>query len=242
MSLSIEVVTSHSISPSTLREVVELLHASVPGGLRGCVRVAWPWRPRIGRSEGCVVSHAMWVTRALQPGRRRPLRTRLHRGGRDTPDLSTPWFREPGAHTSRARDSDYQLGALSPSDDTFYERLGWERWRGPLFIRADARRYPTPEEIVMILRLDNTPADLDLNEPLSAEWRTGEILVSQQRREIAPGRRSAERRSSKPSCRRRADAAPRYRTRRWPGSRYLLPSPLARRCVARQSWPVTSDG
>jgi aminoglycoside 2'-N-acetyltransferase I len=50
-----------------------------------------------------------------------------------------------------------------------------ELWRGPLFIRTGARLDPTPEESVMILRLERTPADLDLDEPLSAEWRTAEL-------------------------------------------------------------------
>jgi hypothetical protein len=57
----------------------------------------------------------------------------------------------------------------------FYVRLGWERWRGPLFIRTNVGLDPTPEESVMILRLAGTPTDLDLNEPLCAEWRAGEL-------------------------------------------------------------------
>jgi GNAT superfamily N-acetyltransferase len=69
----------------------------------------------------------------------------------------------------------YELGALSPSDDRFYARLGWELWRGPLFIRTDGALDPTADESVMILRLADTPADLDLDEPLSAEWRPGEV-------------------------------------------------------------------
>ena len=34
---------------------------------------------------------------------------------------------------------------------------------------------PTPDETVMILRLPRTPPDLDLDAPLSAEWRRGEL-------------------------------------------------------------------
>jgi hypothetical protein len=69
---------------------------------------------------------------------------------------------------------DFDLGALSPSDDGFYVRLGWETWRGPLSIRTATGSMPTPEDRVMILCLPGTP-DLDLDAPLSAEWRDGEL-------------------------------------------------------------------
>jgi aminoglycoside 2'-N-acetyltransferase I len=55
-----------------------------------------------------------------------------------------------------------------------YARLGWELWRGPLFVRTDAGLMPTPDEEVMILRLPRT-TPLDLDSPLSAEWREGEL-------------------------------------------------------------------
>jgi aminoglycoside 2'-N-acetyltransferase I len=69
---------------------------------------------------------------------------------------------------------DFDLGGLSPSEVGFYERLGWELWRGPLSIRSAAGLIPTPNERVMILRLPRTPP-LDLHSPLSAEWREGEL-------------------------------------------------------------------
>jgi len=70
---------------------------------------------------------------------------------------------------------DFELAALSPSDPAFYERLGWELWQGPLFIRTDDGLLLSPgEEQVMILRLPRTPP-LDLDAPLSAEWRQGEL-------------------------------------------------------------------
>lgn len=71
--------------------------------------------------------------------------------------------------------TDYELGALSPSEADFYERLGWERWRGPLAIRTEKDLELTPEEEeVMILRLPHTPT-LDLHARLTAEWRSGEL-------------------------------------------------------------------
>ena len=61
----------------------------------------------------------------------------------------------------------FELGALSTGIPAFYERLGWERWRGPIAI-------PTrPQDSAMVLRLPGTP-ELDLNAPMSPEWRPGE--------------------------------------------------------------------
>ncbi len=69
---------------------------------------------------------------------------------------------------------DYDLGALSPFDVAYYERLGWELWRGPLAIRTGNGLLPTPDEEAMILRLAGTP-NLDLSSRLTAEWRNGEL-------------------------------------------------------------------
>ena len=75
-----------------------------------------------------------------------------------------------------AADPSWELAALSPSDAAFYERLGWELWRGPLAIRRDGRLEPSPDdEQVMIQRLPRTPATLDTTTLLTAEWREGEL-------------------------------------------------------------------
>ena len=65
--------------------------------------------------------------------------------------------------------------ALSPATEGLYARLGWRFWRGPLSIRSEAGKTPTPEEEIMFLRLPRTPP-LDETLPLSAEWRPGEVL------------------------------------------------------------------
>ena len=70
----------------------------------------------------------------------------------------------------------YDVGALSSGEWHFYERLGWERWRGPTWVRhTDGRRERTPDDddSVMILRTLRTPA-LDLSAPLRCEARPGD--------------------------------------------------------------------
>jgi len=69
---------------------------------------------------------------------------------------------------------DYDLAALCPTRDGLYRRLGWRYWRGPLSVRKDGHVVPTPQERVMILPLPLTPT-LDLDAPLSVEWRPGEV-------------------------------------------------------------------
>lgn len=71
---------------------------------------------------------------------------------------------------------DYDVGALSTGEWHFYERLGWERWQGPTWVRhADGRRERTPDDDdgLMILRTARTPA-LDVSAALACEARPGD--------------------------------------------------------------------
>ena len=130
----------------------------------------------LGTDDGTLVSHALWITRWLAPGALAPLRTAY-----------VEWVATDPAHQRRGYASaimraligatrDFQLAALSTSDlgQSMYTRLGWERWRGPLYIRTPTGLLATPGETVMIHRLPATPM-LSLDDPLSAEWREGEL-------------------------------------------------------------------
>lgn len=68
----------------------------------------------------------------------------------------------------------YDIGALSPSEPAFYSRLGWEVWQGDLYVAQEQQQQPTPNDVVMILRLPTTLL-LDLRTPLTAPWREGDI-------------------------------------------------------------------
>lgn len=71
---------------------------------------------------------------------------------------------------------EFQLAArcTSGQGQALNAKLGWEVWRGPLFIRHADRLVPTPGETVMIHRLAKSPA-IDLDSRLSTEWRLGEL-------------------------------------------------------------------
>jgi aminoglycoside 2'-N-acetyltransferase I len=175
MPLAIEVVESQSLAPPTLHEICELCTEAYQEDFTGAFESLGPGVHVIGRSGGRILSHAMWVTRALQPGGRAPLHTAYVEAVATRPGFQRRGLASEVLTRLAQEIRSYELGALSPADEMLYARLGWERWRGPLFIRTDVGLCPTPHDSVMILRLENTPADLDLEEPLSAEWRTDEL-------------------------------------------------------------------
>jgi hypothetical protein len=124
--------------------------------------------------DGELASHLMWVTRWLQPGDGPPLKTAYV-------ELvaTAPWLQRQGHATALLRHFpsqvlEFDLAALSPATERLYARLGWQFWRGPLMARSTEGVVPTPEEQVMILTLPRTP-HLNLDAPLSVEWRPGEV-------------------------------------------------------------------
>jgi aminoglycoside 2'-N-acetyltransferase I len=128
----------------------------------------------IARVDDRIVSVAMWCDRWLQPEGMPLLHTAYIEGV-----ATDPAYRGRGIASAvmrRIADEirDYDLGALGPALPTWYASLGWEMWRGPMFVRMDAGLDPTPGCEVMILRLPNTPP-LDLDAALSCEWRPLEV-------------------------------------------------------------------
>ena len=64
---------------------------------------------------------------------------------------------------------DFDIACLETDRISFYGRVGWEEWRGPLGGRSEDGLIPTPDQTgVMILRLPRTP-DLDMEELLTVE-------------------------------------------------------------------------
>lgn len=70
---------------------------------------------------------------------------------------------------------EFDMGALSTGAHPFYERLGWERWQGPTFVRSGSEVLRTEEEDdgIMVLRFGSS-ADIDLASPISCETRPGD--------------------------------------------------------------------
>ena len=70
---------------------------------------------------------------------------------------------------------DCDIACLETDRVAFYERLGWEEWRGSLGGRSTKGFIPTPDQSgIMILRLGRTP-NLDLHQLLTIEAHTARI-------------------------------------------------------------------
>ncbi len=69
----------------------------------------------------------------------------------------------------------FDLGALSTGAHWFFERVGWERWQGPTYVRAGEELVRSPDEDggVMVLRFDAS-AGVDLAGPIACEARPGD--------------------------------------------------------------------
>jgi aminoglycoside 2'-N-acetyltransferase I len=124
-------------------------------------------------TNGDLVSHALWITRTLDYNATR-LQSAYVEAVATEPAQQGRGYASALLRRLASAIATYDIGALSPSDPAFYSRLGWEVWRGPLYVATKAGNYPTPDEAVMILRLPRTPP-LDLYGKLTAPWRAGDI-------------------------------------------------------------------
>ena len=85
---------------------------------------------------GAIVAHAAVVERELHVAGQ-PIRTGYVEAvatvpGRHGEGLGTRAMEVVGEIIA----ADYELGALGTGSHHFYERLGWETWRGPAFVRT----------------------------------------------------------------------------------------------------------
>jgi aminoglycoside 2'-N-acetyltransferase I len=172
MKLDIEVVAGDTINPSVRTEILGLCRRAYEQELSFDDLTVEAHV--IGRCDGRILSHALWVTRWLQVADGPLLRTAYVEAVATEPDCQHQGFAMQIMRQLAESVQDYDLAALCPAEEGLYLRLGWVFWKGPLSIRSEKGLLPTPEEAVMILCLPHSP-ELDLHAPLSAEWREGEL-------------------------------------------------------------------
>ena len=127
--------------------------------------------------NGELAAHASVVARQLVADGH-PLRT-----GYVEAVATGPRWRQRGigdqvmAEAERLVAGGFELGALAPSEDgaRLYLRRGWVPWRGPLAALTPDGTVPTPDEQVFVLTTPDTPAPLDLDRPLTCDWRRGDL-------------------------------------------------------------------
>ena len=124
----------------------------------------------LARSGHELVGHAVVTNRWLQPEGLPLLRTAYVDAVATAPaaqgrGVGTVVMK----HLAEAVGVDFDIACLETERVSFYERLGWEEWRGPLAGRSDDGLIPTPDQKgIMILRLPGTP-ELDRNALLTIE-------------------------------------------------------------------------
>ena len=174
--MKIHVASSAELSAHTRDETLALCDRAYGEDLRATFDTFSDPIHVLATVDGAVVSHALWVTRRLAPGAGPPLRTAYVEAVATDPAHQGRGFASAVMRALVSEVSGYQLAALSPSDrgQPLYDRLGWETWIGPLRIRQGSDLIETPDELIMIHRLPGSPR-VNVNDPLSAEWRPGEL-------------------------------------------------------------------
>jgi aminoglycoside 2'-N-acetyltransferase I len=123
----------------------------------------------LGAAGGRLVSHAVVTRRGVQPAGSPILRTAFVDAVSTLPAVQGQGHGSAVMRALAGNVDDYEIGCLQTDRVGFYDRLGWELWRGPLAGRGDDGLIPTPDQRgVMVLRLAATPA-LDLDGLLTIE-------------------------------------------------------------------------
>ena len=126
--------------------------------------------------DGEIVAHASVVERTLHVGGL-PLRTGYVEAVATAPARQNAGFGSVvmADATAMIRER-FELGCLGTGRQSFYERLGWQTWRGPSFVRTANGLVPTPDDdgYLMVLSTPSSPP-LDLTASISCEWRPGDV-------------------------------------------------------------------
>ncbi len=174
----VRVVSSRStaeLTPSESTRIRTLLDEAFEGRFTDAL-----WGQALGgvhffvEEDGVPISHASVVPRLLSVRDREINTGYVEAVGTRHRDRGKGLARSVLAAARRHIADTYELGALHSVLPTFYEHLGWERWRGPTFVRTDSGlvRTRTDDGCIHIWRVAASAA-LDLDDPISCEWRPG---------------------------------------------------------------------
>lgn len=127
-------------------------------------------------SDGAILGHAAIVERTLEIDGR-PVRagyveavaTRIGEHGRGHGSVVM-------TEVNAIVRAGFELGALGTGRFAFYERLGWERWRGPSAVRTPDGPVWTPDDdgFILVLRTPASPP-FDLDASITCDWRPGDV-------------------------------------------------------------------
>ena len=163
-------------SPELLQEIRSVLESAFEGGFTGddWDHTLGGWHVVVTDTDE-VVSHAAVVARILEfdgrtlsTGYVEGVGTRPDRQGEGLGTLAMELI-------ATLIQEHFEVGALSTGDPGFYERLGWERWRGPSFVRRGSELLRTEDEDagLMVLRFGGSEA-VDIGGSITCEDRPGD--------------------------------------------------------------------
>ncbi len=171
---------TEELGPERLDELTALCEAAFGESFAGAWERVGPGLHVVADLEGRAVAHALIVDRRLYLGHEMDLALDV---GYVEHVATLPSAQGAGHGATVMREvgriiaDEYQLGALATGSNAFYERLGWETWAGPTFVRtADGELLRTAAEDghVMVLRTPRTPAGMSLDAPIAVDWRPDE--------------------------------------------------------------------
>jgi aminoglycoside 2'-N-acetyltransferase I len=173
--MQIHAIVSSKLGDEVRTELLRVCNDAYREDISGYLTNIGPGLHLLGRVDGELVAHAMIVERTLQVARAPVLRTAYVELVATHPKHQRRGYASRLLREIVPHIQSFDIAALSPSAEEFYARLGWQSWRGELSVRRESAVEPTPNEVVMVMPLPRTPPSLSLDEPLSIEWRTGEI-------------------------------------------------------------------
>jgi aminoglycoside 2'-N-acetyltransferase I len=173
----LDVIVTEALSAADRRALRALLDEAFAGDLSDddWAHALGGWHA-IAREIGAIVAHAAVVPRRIE------IDGRLFHAGYVEAVATAPSHQRRGFGTAVMRAiagevrTRFELGVLSSGTWGFYERLGWERWRGPTWVRAadgERRRSPEEDDGVMVLRT-TASHDVDLGAAITCEARAGD--------------------------------------------------------------------
>jgi len=174
--VQIDIIETAALDDIHRDEILSLCRAAYNDELDGYLENIGPGVHLLGRVEGRLVSHAMFVERWLQLASGQLLRTAYVELVATRPDAQRRGHASALMRRVAEEIAAFDIGGLSPTDENFYASLDWETWRGRLLVRSGTSVVLAGDEGLMVLRLPPTPAGLSLDDPISIEWRAGEIF------------------------------------------------------------------
>ncbi|MCX5758639.1 MAG: GNAT family N-acetyltransferase, partial [Candidatus Hydrogenedentes bacterium] len=130
--VQISVVSGNGLTPAARAEILTFCCRAYGEDLAALFETFTGTTHVIGRYCRELASHACWVTRWLQPEGMAALRTAYVELVATAPEFRCRGYASRVMGRLAQEIADFDIGGLSPSRSSFYERLGWELWQGPL--------------------------------------------------------------------------------------------------------------